>query len=236
MSTRYSAARTTTVVVRGTNVVRRGLDLQGTKWIIGVAMSATLAAFVLAAGVAGAQEESAQLQLTPSRDSEVSGTATLTGVEGGVEVDLEMVGLPEEGIEHINHFHEGGTCARDRAGTTAPATIPLETVVAAPDGTGSSSTLLEDVTLEQLFDESKDRYLALHSRTEEGQGVPPVISCADVVRTAADTMSGDLPPSGGVIRPITLLYLAASVAICGVVVGLPALRRRGARLAARITR
>jgi len=200
--------------------------------------SAALAAFVLAVGVAGAQEEeSAQLQLTASRDSGVSGTATLTGVEGGVEVDLEMVGLPEAGIEHINHFHEGGTCAKDRAGTTAPATIPLTTIVAAPDGTGSASTLLEDVTLEQLFDESKDRYLALHSQVEEGQGVPPVISCADVVRTAADTMPGDLPSSGGVIRPATLLlYFAASVLICGVVVGVPALRRRGARLAARIIR
>lgn len=207
--------------------------MHGTRWIFGVVLSA--AAFVLVAGVAGAQGESAQLQLTPSRDSGVSGTATLTGVEGGVQVDLNMVGLPQAGVEHINHVHEGGTCARDRAGTTAPATIPLNTVVAAPDGTGSASTLLEDVSLEQLFDETKDRYLALHSRTEEGQGVPPVISCADVVRTAAAVMPGDLPSSGGAIRPTTLLYLAAAVLTCGAALGLPALRRR-ARLAARTTR
>jgi Cu/Zn superoxide dismutase len=66
------------------------------------------------------------VQLTPSRDSGVSGTATLEDVEEGVEVTLEMRDLPEPGIKHINHIHAGGTCADDRAGRTAPATIPLE--------------------------------------------------------------------------------------------------------------
>lgn len=207
--------------------------MYGTKRTIGVALSAVLATLVLASGTAWAQGESTQLQLTPSRDSGVSGTATLTAEEGGIRVDLNMAGLPEAEVEHINHFHEGGSCTRDREGTTAPATIPLTTVVAAPDGTGSASTLLEDVTMDELFDEGKDRYLALHTRTVEGQGVPPVISCSDVARASADSMTGDLPDSGGMIRPDTLLYLAASVFVCGAAVGVLARRRRGDRLAAR---
>ena len=82
----------------------------------------TLLASLVLGGSAFAQvEKGEQLQLTPSRDSGVSGTATLTDVEGGVKVELSMKGLPEEGVKHINHFHGGGTCADDRDGRTAPA-------------------------------------------------------------------------------------------------------------------
>ena len=139
-----------------------------------------------------------ELQLTPSRDSGVSGTATITGAENGVTIELDMRGLPEAGIKHINHFHQGGTCSDDRAGNPAPATIPLKTIVAQDDGTGSGTTTLKDVTLAQLFDERKQRYLAVHSKTEEGEAVPPVISCADVVWTGGSGAAVDaLPDSGG---------------------------------------
>jgi hypothetical protein len=40
-----------------------------------------------------------------------------------------MQNLPEAGIKHINHIHAGGTCADDRAGRTAPVTIPLKRLV-----------------------------------------------------------------------------------------------------------
>src|SRR5215210_8513468 len=70
---------------------------------------------------AGAQEDqTVKVNLTQSRDSGVSGTATLEDVKGGVEVTLKMQNLPEAGIKHINHIHAGGTCADDRAGRTAP--------------------------------------------------------------------------------------------------------------------
>jgi Cu/Zn superoxide dismutase len=69
-----------------------------------------LASLVLAGSALAKEEKSVQLQLTPSRDSGVSGTAILTDVEDGVKVELDMQGLPEEGVEHINHFHGGGTC------------------------------------------------------------------------------------------------------------------------------
>jgi len=196
-----------------------------------------LAALVVG-GRAFAQEEAqgVSVQLTPSRDSGVSGTATLEDVEGGVEVTLEMRDLPEAGIEHINHIHAGGTCADDRAGRTAPVTIPLKTITAQKDGTGSATTTIEDVSVADLFEEDKERFILLHAQTKKGEGVPPGIACADLVPTAAKgaslnkestmvgestMMVGDIPSSGG---PTILLPTAALMVIAGVV-GYAVLRR-----------
>ena len=120
------------------------------KRLAGMVFGATLLTALILGGSASAQEEkSVELHLTPSRDSGVSGTATLTDVKGGVEVELTTKGLPEAGVEHINHIHGGGTCADDRAGRTAPVTIPLKTIVANADGTGSATTTIKDVTLDK---------------------------------------------------------------------------------------
>jgi hypothetical protein len=183
------------------------------------------------------------VQLTPSRDSGVSGTATFQGVKGGVEVTLQMRNLPEAGIKHINHIHAGGTCADDRAGRTAPVTIPLQTITAQEDGTGSATTTIEDISAAQLFGEDKERFILLHAETKKGEGVPPGIACADLVRTAADgassndksttmdestmvgestTMVSDIPSSGG---PTILLPTAALLLGAGVL-GYAVLRRR----------
>lgn len=172
----------------------------------------------LALGPSAVAQETAtrSLELTPSRGSGVSGTATLKDVEGGVEVTLEMRGLPEAGVEHINHFHGGGTCAEDRAGRTAPVTIPLDPVVAGEDGTGSATTTLRDVTLTQLFDASEDRFLLLHAEAE-GEGVPPGIACADIA----------LPSTGGGVSPPVLLC-AGAVLVLAAAAGSFALRRRNA--------
>jgi MYXO-CTERM domain-containing protein len=104
----------------------------------------------------------------------------------------------------------------------------LKTIVARDDGTGSGTTTLEGVTLDQLFDSDKKRYLALHSKTEEGQGVPPVISCADVVEAAgAGAVSTKLPDSGGTHPAVVVLSTGAILTLSGAA-GLFALRRRGA--------
>jgi len=200
----------------------------GTERFVGLALGVALLAFLTLGGSVLAQEaDTMELLLTPSRDSGVSGTATITDVGKGVEVELNMRGLPEEGIEHINHFHAGGSCTADRAGNVAPATIPLKTVVAKGDGTGSGTTTLEDATLDSLFDPGKDRYLALHSEVEEGQGVPPVISCADVVEAAGGgAVSTTLPESGGP-QPGVLLIAGVIVALVSVA-GLSKLVRSGA--------
>lgn len=203
---------------------------QRTRWLWAILWSLTMAfcALLLLGGNAAAQEGNrVELPLTPSRDSGVSGTAALTEVVGGVEVELRMQGLPEEGVEHINHFHGGGTCAEDQAGRTAPVMIPLEPVVAGGDGTGAVTTLLEDATIPQLFEGDEERFILLHARAQEGGGVPPGISCADLVQ--ADVDAGMLPESGGmdVVGAALLAAGLASVLLGALVFLLPkALRGR----------
>src|SRR5215212_6127969 len=183
---------------------------------LAITMFAALALALALSASAGAQEnQTVEVNLTQSRDSGVSGTATLEDVKGGVEVTLEMQNLPEAGIKHINHIHAGGTCADDRAGRTAPVTIPLKTITAQKDGTGSATTTIEDVSVAQLFGEDKERFILLHAETREGEGVPPGIACADLA-PLADT---------GGIRPVTL-FLTGAISILGVAAGLFILQRR----------
>jgi len=183
---------------------------------LAITMFAALALAVALSASAGAQEDQTmEVNLTQSRDSGVSGTATLEDVEDGVEVTLEMRDLPEAGIKHINHIHAGGTCADDRAGRTAPVTIPLESITARDDGTGSATTTIKDVSVADLFGEGKERFILLHAETKKGEGVPPGIACADLA-PLADT---------GGIRPATLL-LAGAISVLGVAAALFILQRR----------
>src|ERR671913_2304604 len=185
---------------------------------LGGAVLAILVFIALAVALsasAGAQEDqTVKVNLTQSRGSGVSGTATLEDVEDGVEVTLEMQDLPEAGIKHINHIHAGGTCADDRAGRTAPVTIPLATITAQKDGTGSATTTIEDVSAAQLFGEDKERFILLHAQTKEGEGVPPGVACADLAPLAA---------TGGIRLPT--LFLAGAISVLGVAAGLFILQR-----------
>jgi hypothetical protein len=182
---------------------------------LAIAMVFAVLVLALSASAEAQEDQTMEVSLTQSRDSGVSGTATLEDVKGGVKVTLQMQNLPEAGIKHINHIHAGGTCADDRAGRTAPVTIPLETITAQNDGTGSATTTIEDVSVAQLFGEDKERFILLHAETKEGEGVPPGIACADLA---------PLPDTGG-IRPATLL-LAAAISVLGVGAGLFILQRR----------
>jgi Cu/Zn superoxide dismutase len=176
--------------------------------VVSIVFGATLLASLVLGGSALAKgEKSVQLHLTPSRDSGVSGKATLTDVEDGVKVELRMQGLPQAGVKHINHIHGGGTCAEDRAGQTAPVTIPLNTVVANDDGTGSATTTIKDVTLDQLLGNDQHRFILLHAKVEKGEGVPPGISCADLPQKSTNTTFENLPSSGG-LSPVVLLAIS----------------------------
>jgi Cu/Zn superoxide dismutase len=202
-----------------------------------ITMFAAVALVLTLSASAGAQEDqTVKVNLSQSRDSGVSGTATLEDVKGGVEVTLQMQNLPQAGIKHINHIHAGGTCADDRAGRTAPVTIPLKTITAQSDGTGSATTTIEDVSLAQLFGEEKERFILLHAETKEGEGVPPGIACADLAPSAArgaslneettmmgetTTMVSDIPTSGG---PSILVPTAALLVVAGAL-GYAVLRR-----------
>jgi hypothetical protein len=195
------------------------------KRVFTMVFGATLLASLVLGGSAFAQEEkSIELQLTPSRDSGVSGTAILTDVEDGVEVELSMEGLPEEGIKHINHFHGGGTCADDREGNTAPVTIPLEPVIANADGTGSATSTVKDVTLDKLLGDDQERFILLHDEVKKGEGVPPGISCADLPQGYTDTTFENLPTSGGV-PPLVLLVIPLGLLLVGTSAVLLMLRR-----------
>jgi LPXTG-motif cell wall-anchored protein len=169
----------------------------------------------LSASAEAQEDQTMEVNLTESRNSGVSGTASLEDVKGGVKVALEMRDLPDPGIKHINHIHAGGTCADDRAGRTAPVTIPLKTITAQNDGTGSATTTIEGVSVAQLFGEDKERFVLLHAESIEGEGVPPGIACADLA---------PLPDTGG-IRPATL-FLAGAISVLGVAAGLFILQRR----------
>jgi hypothetical protein len=197
--------------------------MKRTKRLAGFGMGLALLASLVLGGSALAQGVKT-VQLTPSRDSGVSGTATLTDVDGGVRVVLSMKGLPEPGVKHINHIHGGGTCADDRAGRTAPVTIPLNPIVAKEDGTGSATTTIEDVTVAELFGKDEERFILLHAKTQEGQGVPPGISCADLVPKSGAVGPDTLPASGGT-RPTVLLAVGAAL-VLGTLAGSLVLLRR----------
>jgi Cu/Zn superoxide dismutase len=186
------------------------------KRVATMVFGATLLASLILGGSAFAKEaKSVKLHLTPIRDSGVSGTAILTDTEDGVKVELSVQGLPEPGVEHINHFHGGGTCADVAAGNMAPVTIPLNTIVAKEDGTGSATTTIKDVTLDQLLGKDQHRFILVHAKVKKGQGVPPGISCADLPQTSANTTLEDLPSSGGlpyvVLLSAPFVLLAVSI-------------------------
>ena len=201
----------------------------------GVALgTALLVALALVSSAAAQQTDSRELQLTQQRNSGVSGTATLEEVEGGIEVTLNMQDLPEPGVEHINHFHGGGTCARYEAYEDVPVTIPLSTILANEDGIGSATTAIEGVSLERLFDRSQERMILVHDEEKEGGAVPPGIACVDLNATTTEgegTMAREttepLPKSGGagIGRPSVLLPATALLLGLGVL-GFAVLRRR----------
>lgn len=185
--------------------------------IVGVVLVTVLLASLFLGQSAFAKEaKSVELHLAPISDSGVSGTATLSNVEDGVQVKLDLQGLPEAGVEHINHFHGGGTCADVQAGRMAPVTIPLKTIVSKEDGTGSATTTIKDVTLDKLFGKDQHRFILVHAKVKEGQGVPPGISCADLPQSSANTTFKPLPSSGG-LPPVVLLVIPSMLVLVSAV-------------------
>jgi hypothetical protein len=200
-----------------------------TKRFTGMILGITLLAILAWGTSAGAQEENRTVQLTPSRDSGVSGTATFQDTGSGVEVDLSIQGAPEGGVEHLAHIHNGATCQDDRNDQGGPVEFPLDPITTNDDGTGSSTTTIEGTTVAQLFDGSEKRYVNVHDKAG-GSGVPPGIACADLTQTArgGSTTGGrestsPLPSSGG-ISPAAGLTAGAAL-VLGAIVGFLVLRR-----------
>jgi Cu/Zn superoxide dismutase len=217
--------------------------VRAVKWLGGVFLVTTLLVVTAFGSSVAAQQsgDTEELELAEQNNSGVSGTATLREVNGGVEVTLNVRGLPEAGVEHINHFHGGGSCADYEAREDIPVTIPLTTVIANQDGTGSATTTLPEVSLDQLLDQRQERIIVFHAKQEEGVAVPPPIACADVNPTPGETTTkmertvvakestgAPLPESGGpVVSWAPSVLLPAAVLVLGFgVLAFAVLRRR----------
>ena len=138
--------------------------------------------------------EVAQVGLAPVDGSGASGTATFTDVAEGVRVDLDVRGLPDPDAAYLAHIHPG-TCAdgqageeegetdeeaahADHEGTMAEIEYPLPAITPDPEGRGSTTDLLEGVTVARLFSGSP-KYVNVHAA---GSGNPPAIACGPLSR------------------------------------------------------
>jgi hypothetical protein len=134
-------------------------------------------------GITPVEVAATNVSLLPSRDSGVSGTTNVTDAPTGVWVALEMQGLlTRPGTEHVAHVHEEGICDDDRAGNGAPIRYLLDPLLTQGDGTASSATSLDGVTLEQLTS-GPSKYVNVHGEPV-GEGIiSPGIACADLPGT-----------------------------------------------------
>ena len=103
-------------------------------------------------------------------------------------------------------------------------TIPLEPVIANADGTGSATSTVKDVTLDELLGDDQHRFILLHAKVKKGEGVPPGITCADLPQESTDTALETLPSSGG-LSPVVLLVLPSGLLLVSTSAVLLVLRR-----------
>lgn len=149
----------------------------------------------------GRSTSSIRLELTPTNNSGVSGSATFTKAATGTRVELELRGFPElneiylahvhpgscedeehsdapdgETANHHNHGRHADTYVQEEnhKATTDGIEYPLTPVEPNAAGEGSSTTMLEGVTLGELF-LHEPRYLNVHAA---GSGDPPQLTCA----------------------------------------------------------
>jgi uncharacterized protein (DUF305 family) len=149
--------------------------------------------------------DSAEVELQPANGSGTRGRATLTQIDGGVKVTLEVSGLPNPGTTYLAYIHLG-SCAGDEDGghehgegghheqegsdhvgshgghmetgaTMAKIEYPMSPVESDAEAEGSSTTVLRSVTLEGLLSAEPMKYVNVHA---PGSGTPPPLACADL--------------------------------------------------------
>jgi hypothetical protein len=150
------------------------------------------------AGVEEATDEggaATAVELQPANNSGTSGIATLAEVTGGVEVRFDLRGLSDPGTSYLAHVHSG-SCGdeqtdpdhvvepgedheHDGASTeeaqSDEISYPLAPVVSDAEGRGSSTTILEKVTIEELLS-GEHKYINVHA-AGAGDDLPPDIAC-----------------------------------------------------------
>jgi hypothetical protein len=148
-----------------------------------------------------------EVQLDPVGDSVASGTATFRERKAGLELTLEVSGLPKPGAKYFGEVHEGA-CENARLGgdpgpeyagadDPAPVTVHFETLssgspeyahggdhedaelslVGSADGTGRLVTSLRDYGSIDELLSGESKYLDLHA---PGPGDPTIV-CGEVV-------------------------------------------------------
>ena len=142
-------------------------------------------------------EGAAVVELEPANDSGTSGVATFTETTNGVEIRLDVRGLPDPGAMYLSHLHPGA-CGDDRAdqdheetgedhghddpsaqeGGSDEIEYPLTPVDSDAEGSGSSTTLLEDVTIEDLLS-GEPKYINVHA-PGSGDELPPDVACSSL--------------------------------------------------------
>ena len=152
----------------------------------------------------GRSTSSIRLELTPTNDSGVSGSANFTQAATVTRLELELRGLPQpneiylshvhpgscedeehsnapegESADHHSHEHRHGRHAdtyvqeENHKATAGEIVHPLRPVKSNAAGAGSSITVLEGVTIDELF-LHESRYLNVHAA---GSGDPPQLTC-----------------------------------------------------------
>jgi uncharacterized protein (DUF305 family) len=148
----------------------------------------------------------ARIHLEPVGDSGVRGTATFDEVDaGGVRVELDIEGLPRSGATYLAHVHPGSCTKGAEAGgherkedhqqdqeevaheeghgghmnTGEPMgkiEAPLTPVESDSKGSGSSTTVLHDASVDGLFS-GEPEHVNVHAA---GSGSPSPLACADL--------------------------------------------------------
>jgi uncharacterized protein (DUF305 family) len=132
--------------------------------------------------------ESAEVDLEPASGSQTTGTATLSKAKGGgVKVVLRVSGLPKSAKMYLAHIHPG-TCAEEEGGgaehghshhehaAAEEIEYPLTPVEPDAKGNGTSTTVVNNVTLEGLLS-GDPKHVNVH---KPGSGEPPPVTCANL--------------------------------------------------------
>jgi len=159
---------------------------------IGAPLGVVLVESGLMLGVAPAlqspDETVAKVALVPDDGSDVSGTATFADGAGGVEVGLDVRGLPDPGEIYLAHVHPGSCKERAHGGAeghdhhgAAAGEIEHALTRISPDsrGDGSSATVIGDATVTGLF-AGRESYVNVHAEAPSSEGLPQSVSCGDL--------------------------------------------------------
>jgi len=133
-----------------------------------------------------------RFELSLTNHSKVSGSATFAKAAAGTKIKLELQGLPEPNETYLAHLHPGSCEDEEHPDVPEDETAhhheqgyrqhaqeieyPLTPVESNAAGEGSSNTVIEHVTLDELLSDGP-RYLNVHAA---GSGDPLQLTCADL--------------------------------------------------------